>query len=56
MTSYQWLRNGKPISSATAATYKPTKSDKGKKLSVKITVASPGYQKATATSSNRKVK
>ncbi len=56
VTSYQWLRNGKPISSATAATYKPTKSDKGKKLSVKITVASPGYQKATATSSNRKVK
>lgn len=54
--SYQWLRNGKAISAATASTYKPTKADKGKKLSVKITVTSPGYQKATATSSGRKVK
>ena len=56
VTSYQWLRNGKTISSATGSTYKLTKADKGKKLAVKVTVASPGYKPSTATSSGKKVK
>jgi len=53
---YQWLRNGKAISAATLPNYKLSKSDKGKKLSVKVTVTTPGYQAATATSSGKKVK
>lgn len=55
-TRYQWLRNGKAITSATAASYKLSKADKGKKLSVKVTVVSPGYQSASASSSGKKVK
>ena len=54
--SYQWLRNGKAISAATASTYKLGKADKGKKLSVKITVVRDGYQPASATSASHKVK
>jgi BNR/Asp-box repeat. len=56
VVNYQWLRNGKAIASATTATYKLKKADKGKKVSVKVTVASPGYQNAVATSSSYKVK
>ncbi|PFG18360.1 sialidase-1 [Propionicimonas paludicola] len=56
VTRYQWLRNGKEISSATSASYKLSKADKGKKVSVKVTVTSPGYQPSTATSSAKKVK
>lgn len=56
VTRYQWLRNGKAISAATAPTYKLGKADKGKKLSVKITVVRDGYQPASATSASHKVK
>jgi sialidase-1 len=56
VTRYQWLRNGKAISSATSVSYKLSKADKGKKLSVKVTVTSPGYRPSTATSSSKKVK
>lgn len=56
VTRYQWLRNGKAISSATAASYKLSKADKGKKVSVKVTVVAQGYQTASASSSGKKVK
>jgi len=39
---YQWLRNGSAIKNATKSTYKPTSSDKGKLISVRVTVGS-GY-------------
>ncbi len=39
---YQWLRNNKAIKNATKSTYKPTSSDKGKQISVRVTVGS-GY-------------
>ena len=40
---YQWLRNGTAIRGATASTYKLTRKDKGKKLSVKVTRTATGY-------------
>ncbi|WP_300680524.1 hypothetical protein [Nocardioides sp.] len=42
-TSYQWLRNGTAIKGATKATYKPTKKDKKKVLSVRVTVTQAGH-------------
>lgn len=35
--SHQWMRDGKAIRGATASTYKVTKSDKGHRISVKVT-------------------
>jgi hypothetical protein len=55
-TTYQWLRNGKPISGATSATYKLKGKDEGKKVSVAVTVKSSGYVDSTATSKAKKVK
>jgi hypothetical protein len=50
--SYQWLRNGKPIAGKAAkkATYKLTAKDKGKKISVQVTVKRQGYTDSAATS------
>jgi hypothetical protein len=38
--AYQWLRNGKPITGATAASYKIHKADRGKKISLAVTLTS----------------
>jgi len=55
--SYQWYRSGKKITGATAATYTLTKSDKGKKLTVKVTGEHDGYFSVAKTSkSTAKVK
>ena len=56
--TYRWLRNGKAIkgSKATKATYKLTKKDKGKKISVKVTAKSSGLKSVTKTSKAKKVK
>jgi serine protease len=54
--TYQWLRNGKPISKATKSSYKLIKKDRHKKVSVKVSVFAPGYVWATANSSSKKVK
>jgi hypothetical protein len=53
---YQWYRSGKKISHATKSTYKLTRSDRRKKISVKVTVSLAGYVSASATSSSHKVK
>ena len=47
---YQWLRGGKVISGATAAQYTVTLADVGAALSVRVTVALPGYAQAVVTS------
>ena len=54
--TYQWLRNGKPIAGATTAGYKLVGKDKGKKVSVQVTVRAPGHLDGTATSAAKKVK
>src|SRR5690606_29919528 len=47
--SYQWLRNGKAIKNAKAATYTPTAADFGKRITVKVTATSARLLAHTAT-------
>ncbi|MFT3887829.1 MAG: hypothetical protein QM713_06670 [Arachnia sp.] len=49
--AYQWLRNGKAIKGATKATYTLTASDRGTRVSVKVTGSKAGYATASKTSS-----
>jgi hypothetical protein len=53
--TYQWLLNGKVIKHATKSTFKPTKSDKGKKLSCRVTAHKAGFANGSATTSSVKV-
>lgn len=48
--SYRWYRSGKKISGATKATYRLTKKDKGKRITVKVTGARSGWETVTVTS------
>ena len=48
--SYQWLRNGNPISGAVGAQYVLKTADAGAKISVRVTSSSAGYVDATETS------
>ncbi|MDQ1136955.1 hypothetical protein QE410_001754 [Microbacterium sp. SORGH_AS 1204] len=48
--SYQWSRNGVAISGATSSTYKLTSSDKGKRITVKVTGTKTGYTTLAKTS------
>jgi len=52
--SYQWLRNGKPISKATKSTYKLKSSDMGKRIRVEITGSKKGFSKETKASKQTK--
>lgn len=54
--SYQWLRNGKKIKGATKATYKLTRSDRYKKVSVKVTVKRVGHTSTSATSKSHRIR
>lgn len=57
--TYQWLRNGKaikPLGRAVKASYKLTRKDRGKKISVVATGTKPSCASATATSKAKKVK
>jgi surface antigen len=47
---YQWLANTSAISGATGLTFTPTAAHIGKRISVKVTVSSPGYPAAAKTS------
>ncbi|GGO72771.1 Ig-like domain repeat protein [Nocardioides deserti] len=49
-TTYQWLRDGQPVTGATAPTYVVTEADAGKALTVKVTGKRTGYADGTATS------
>jgi|GEM_PF-4539828 len=53
--SYQWLRNGKPIASATKATYQLTAADRSQKVSVKITAHKTGYATVNVSSARHSV-
>ena len=48
--AYQWYRNGSAIAGATAATYRPTAADIGRRVTVKVTVLRAGYTKAAKIS------
>ena len=48
--SYQWLRNGAPISKATAAKYTLVAKDVGTRISVRVTGVAEGYGTATTES------
>jgi hypothetical protein len=50
--SFQWLRDGKAISGATASGYKLTSSDRGKKIAVKVVARQTGFSTTVATSSS----
>ncbi|MER7796238.1 CHAP domain-containing protein [Microbacterium sp. NPDC096154] len=41
--TYQWLRNGSPIAGATARTYRLTRADVGKTVTVRVTGTLKGY-------------
>ncbi|WP_156044008.1 GH92 family glycosyl hydrolase [Cellulomonas sp. HZM] len=47
--TYRWLRDGKAISGATSRTHVVTRSDKGKKLSVRVTLTKSGYTTVVKT-------
>nr|WP_231134804.1 Ig-like domain-containing protein [Motilibacter deserti] len=53
---YQWLRDGKAISGAKAATYTLKKADKGHTVSVQVTAARKGSSPGVAVSRGLKVK
>ena len=48
--TYQWLRNGSPITTATATTYTLTNADAGTAISVQVTGSKPGYVTTSKTS------
>jgi len=48
--SYQWLRNGLPIPSATASTYTPIPADIGLDISVAVTAKKPFFHSGTERS------
>lgn len=47
---YQWLRAGTPVAGATAASYRVTAADIGKRLSVRVTATKAGLAPGVATS------
>ncbi len=51
--TYRWLRNGVPISGATASTYKVRTADKGNKITVRVTGSRFGYTTVSRTSGAR---
>ena len=54
--SYQWLRNGTAIKGQTKSSYKLVKSDRRKKISVRVTGKLSGYTTVSRTSTARTVK
>lgn len=53
---YQWYRSGKAISGATGYSYKLTKSDKGKKISLRVTYYHIGFATTTVSTKSYTVK
>ncbi|NYI47564.1 Zn-dependent metalloprotease [Nocardioides aromaticivorans] len=52
---YQWLRDGRAISGATASTYVIRRTDKGHRIAVRITGSRTGYTSVARTSASRSV-
>ncbi|KRC57006.1 hypothetical protein ASE19_04185 [Nocardioides sp. Root79] len=49
-TSYQWYRNGQPISGATDSSYRAARADDGRSVGVMLTFAGPGRRDTVAVS------
>lgn len=54
--TYQWLRNGKVIKTATASSYKLKAKDRGKRISVRVTGTLSGYAVRTMVSTAKRVR
>ncbi len=54
--TYQWLRNGKAIKGAVKSTYKVTRRDKGRRLSIRVVRTKPGYTTLARVSKAVKVR
>ncbi len=52
-TSWQWLRNGKPIPGATSTSYKLTRYDRNAFIKVKVVFRKPGYLPTARYSAQR---
>jgi hypothetical protein len=52
--SYQWYVGGRAIKHATTATFRPTRAQRGKRITVRITATRPGYATTTVTSAATK--
>lgn len=50
--SYQWLRDGVPISGATTSAYNLVAADRGRRIAVKVTARAPGWSTGSRTSSS----
>lgn len=48
--TYQWLRNGSPISKATGSSYRLTAADRGKQISLRAVASTPGQSSVTQLS------
>lgn len=48
--TYQWLRNGSPITNATSSTYKLVSADSGKTITVRVTAVKEDYESVSKTS------
>ncbi|MGC3953192.1 MAG: Ig-like domain repeat protein [Propionicimonas sp.] len=53
--AYQWLRDGAPIAKATKTSYKLTKADAGRRISVRVTGSKTGYVSVAKTSKAKTV-
>lgn len=54
-TTYRWLRDGRAISGATTPRYTLTRADLGRKISLRVTAAQPGWTTVSATSAPRTI-
>jgi hypothetical protein len=52
--TYQWLRNGKTIPKATTTSYRLTKKDRSKRISLRVSARRAGYPTVAATSARSK--
>jgi hypothetical protein len=51
--TYQWLRNGEPIVDATRNSYFIDALDKGRSISLRVTVSKPGFETVVKTSNSK---
>ena len=54
--TYQWLRNGKVIKTATGSSYRVKAKDRGKRISVRVTGTQTGYAARTMVSAAKRVR